>query len=98
MERRAGRSADYEEQLRRFRHQMAERQALRRNTYADAAIWMSVAGIFLAGIPYFGWPYLAACFYMALRGLRKAPRGIAAAALLLDLLMLIVKWVIATTP
>ncbi|MDE6486656.1 MAG: hypothetical protein K2L76_04010 [Muribaculaceae bacterium] len=98
IERRTGQPDDYEDRLRRFRQELAEQEARRRNTDAEAAICMSVAGIILAGIPYFGWPYLAACFYMAVRGLRKEPRGAAAAALLLDLLMLAVKYVIATTP
>lgn len=67
------------------------------NTTAKAAIYLSVLGFVLVGIPYVGWPYLALCFIVAIKALRRKPRGLALLALLIDSLYLFVKYVMATT-
>lgn len=67
------------------------------NTTAKSAIYLSVLGFVLVGIPYVGWPYLALCFIVAIKALRRKPRGLALLALLIDSLYLFVKYVIATT-
>lgn len=66
------------------------------NTTAKSAIYLSVLGFVLVGIPYVGWPYLALCFIVAIKALRRKPRGLALLALLIDSLYLFVKYVMAT--
>lgn len=61
------------------------------------AIYLSVLGFVLVGIPYVGWPYLALCFIVAIKALRRKPRGLALLALLIDYLCLFVKYVIAVS-
>jgi hypothetical protein len=56
-----------------------------------------VLGFVLVGIPYVGWPYLALCFIVAIKALRRKPRGLALLALLIDSLCLFVKYVIAVS-
>lgn len=67
------------------------------NTTAKSAIHLSVLGFVLVGIPYVGWPYLALCFIVAIKALRRKPRGLALLALLIDSLCLFVKYVIAVS-
>ena len=64
------------------------------NTTAN---YLSVLGFVLVGIPYVGWPYLALCFIVAIKALRRKPRGLALLALLIDSLCLFVKYVIAVS-
>ena len=64
---------------------------------AKTAIYLSVLGFVLVGIPYVGWPYLALCFIVAIKALRRKPRGLALLALLIDSLYLFVKYVIAVS-
>lgn len=45
------------------------------NTTAKTAIYLSVLGFVLVGIPYVGWPYLALCFIVAIKALRRARTG-----------------------
>lgn len=67
------------------------------NTTAKTVIYLSVLGFVLVGIPYVGWPYLALCFIVAIKALRRKPRGLALLALLIDSLYLFVKYVIAVS-
>lgn len=67
------------------------------NTTAKSAIYLSVLGFVLVGIPYVGWPYLALCFIVAIKALMRKPRGLALLALLIDSLYLFVKYIMATT-
>ena len=62
------------------------------NTTAKTAIYLSVLGFVLVGMP-----YLALCFIVAIKALRRKPRGLALLALLIDSLCLFVKYVIAVS-
>lgn len=84
-----------EEAYRLYKEAMDKEASRRRNDDGKAALYIAGAGILFAGIPYFGWVYLAFCFVTAFRGLRKAPRDLAVVALLFDLLMLCLKVLIA---
>lgn len=84
-----------EEAYRLYKEAMDEEVSRRRNDAAKAALYIAGAGVLFAGIPYFGWAYLAFCFVTAFRGLQKTPRDLAVVALLFDLLMLCLKVMIA---
>lgn len=84
-----------EEAYRLYKEAMDKENSRRRNDDGKAALYIAGAGILFAGIPYFGWAYLAFCFVTAFRGLRKSPRDLAVVALLFDLLMLCLKVMIA---
>ena len=58
------------------------------NTTAKTAIYLSVLGFVLVGIPY---------VIVAIKALMRKPRGLALLALLIDSLCLFVKYVIAVS-
>lgn len=89
--------SDIDERFKQFKQQCEKQMAEARNNDARAAICFTLCGIILVGVPYFGWFYLMVCFIVAIVAMRKSPRGLAVAALLLDLLMLWLKVLITTT-